>query len=157
MAPIIRSKIPPTESIPHFPRSETKLSVVLDKSQDIILELLINYTEINLAWEELSQNKEKYISNLEHTFGKGSKGNKLKAPYKDRQGEIKIYLRQQSKIPSTIKILKNPCFIRREWLESRQQWDWREGETNEDEDGKTLKRGMKEREHKVGRKVDKGG
>ena len=49
MSPIIRSKIPPTESIPHFPLSETKLSVVLDKTQDIILKLLINSTEMYLA------------------------------------------------------------------------------------------------------------
>ena len=39
MSPIIRSKTPPMESISHFPLSETKLSVVLDKTQDIILGL----------------------------------------------------------------------------------------------------------------------
>ena len=49
MSSIIRSKIQPTESILHFPLSETKLSVVLDKTQDIILELLINSTEIYLV------------------------------------------------------------------------------------------------------------
>ena len=49
MSSIIRSKIPHTESIPHFPLSKTTLSVVLDKTKDIILELLINSTEIYLA------------------------------------------------------------------------------------------------------------
>ena len=49
MSPIIRPTIPPTESVPHFPLSENKLSVLLDKTQDIILELSINSTEIYLA------------------------------------------------------------------------------------------------------------
>ena len=49
MSPLIRSVMPPMESLPYFPISETKLSVVLDKTQDIILELLINSTEIYLA------------------------------------------------------------------------------------------------------------
>ena len=49
-------------------------------------------TEIYLAWEELSQNKENYTSNLEQKFWKGSKGNKLKAPYKDRPSKIKNIL-----------------------------------------------------------------
>ena len=46
MSPIIRSKVQPIKFMPHFPPSDTKLSVVLDKTQDIILELLINSTEI---------------------------------------------------------------------------------------------------------------
>ena len=36
---IIRPTMPPAESLPHFSLSETKLSIVLDKTQDIILEL----------------------------------------------------------------------------------------------------------------------
>ena len=32
MSPIIRSKIQTTESIPHFPLGETKLSIVFDKT-----------------------------------------------------------------------------------------------------------------------------
>ena len=81
MFPIIRSKVRPTEPMPHFPLSETKLSVVLDKTQDIILELLIKSMEIYLAPEELSQNKENYISGSEQKFRKGSKGNGLRVPY----------------------------------------------------------------------------
>ena len=49
MSPIIRSKIQSRESMPHFPLSQTKLCVGLDKTQDIILELLINSIEIYLA------------------------------------------------------------------------------------------------------------
>ena len=73
MSPIIRSKVQPTETIPSFPLSETKLSVILDKTQDIILELLINSTEIYSAWEELSQNKENYVNGSEQSLGKGLK------------------------------------------------------------------------------------
>ena len=75
------------ESVPHFPLSETKISVVLDKTQDIILKFLIYSAEICLAWEELSKNNENYSSNSEQKFGKGAKGSKLKAPYKDRQNK----------------------------------------------------------------------
>ena len=82
MSPIIWYKIPSMESIPHFPVSENKLSVVLDKTQDIILELLINSMEIYLAWQQSSQNKENCMSKLEQKLGKQSKGNKLKASYK---------------------------------------------------------------------------
>ena len=78
MSPIIRPAILSTESVPHFPLSKTKLGAVLDKTQDIILELLNNSSEIYLAWKELSQNKENYISHLEQKFGKASKGNKVK-------------------------------------------------------------------------------
>ena len=68
--------MPPTESLPHFPLSELILNVVLDKTEDITLELLCNSTEIYLACEESSQNGENYISNLEQKCEKGSKGNK---------------------------------------------------------------------------------
>ena len=51
--------------------------------------ILINSTKIYLVQEESSQNKENYMSDSEQKFGKGSKGNKLKAPYKERQSEIK--------------------------------------------------------------------
>ena len=80
MSPIIR----PIESEPHFPVSEIKTSVVLDKTQDTILELLLNFAELYLAQEELSKSKENYMSKSEQGCGKGSKGNKVKAPYKDR-------------------------------------------------------------------------
>ena len=59
MSPIVRPEVESMEmSIPHFPMSETKCSVTVDKTQDIILELLINTAEIYLAHEEVSQNKE---------------------------------------------------------------------------------------------------
>ena len=51
MSPIIR----PIESEPHFPLSETKISVVLDKTQDSILELLLNTAEIYLAQEVIQE------------------------------------------------------------------------------------------------------
>ena len=53
MSSIIRS----IEYEPHFPLSETKISVVLDKTQDVILELLLNYAEIYLTQKGLSRNK----------------------------------------------------------------------------------------------------
>ena len=71
--------------MPCFPLSETKLNVVLDKIQEIILALLINSVEIYLAKEEVSQNKENPANSSERKYGQGSKGNKLRAPYKDRR------------------------------------------------------------------------
>ena len=59
--------------------------VVLDKIQDIFLVLLMNSMEIYLAQEEVPQNKEKLV---ERKYGKGSKGNKLRAPYKDRMSRV---------------------------------------------------------------------
>ena len=59
MAPIIRPEV--QLSMPYFPLNETKLSVVLDKTQEIILELLLNSVEIYLGREEISQNKEKFV------------------------------------------------------------------------------------------------
>ena len=44
--------------MPHFPMSETKLSVMIDKTQDIILELWINTVEIYLAQEDVFRNRE---------------------------------------------------------------------------------------------------
>ena len=49
------------------------------------MELLINSTEIYLAWEKLTQNEDNYIKDSVQKFGKGSEGNQLRAPYKDRQ------------------------------------------------------------------------
>ena len=57
MSPIIRSEVQSIEPMPHFLLREIKLSAVLDKTQDIILELLIISIEIYLAQEELSQYK----------------------------------------------------------------------------------------------------
>ena len=58
MSPVIRPEVQSIEMpMPCFPLSETKPSVVIDKTQDIILELLMNSMEIYLAQEEVSQNK----------------------------------------------------------------------------------------------------
>ena len=64
---------------------------MIDKTQDIILELLINKAEIYLTQEEVFKNKEmeNTANSLEWKYRKGSKGNKLKAPYKDRKGVVK--------------------------------------------------------------------
>ena len=62
MSPIIRPIIPPMESVPYVPLSETKISVILDKTLGIILEFLINSAKICLVWEELSQNEENHSS-----------------------------------------------------------------------------------------------
>ena len=60
MSPIVRPQIESIKmSMPCFPLSETKLSVLIDKTQDITLELLISTAEIYLAQKEVSQNKEK--------------------------------------------------------------------------------------------------
>ena len=77
MSPIIRPVMLPMGSLPYFPISETKPSVVLDKTQDIIIELLIKSMGIFSAQEESSQNGEKYLINLKQNFGKKSKGNKF--------------------------------------------------------------------------------
>ena len=91
MSPIIRIEQESLEvSMPHFPMSETKLSVVIDKTQDIILELLINTMEIYLAQENVFRKKEieNTTNSSEWKYGKGSKGNHIKAPYKDRKEEV---------------------------------------------------------------------
>ena len=90
MFPIIRSEVESLEvSMPHFPMRVTKLSVVIDNTQDIILQLLINTVEIYLAEEEVFRNKgiENTANSSEWKYGKRSKENKLKAPYKDRKGK----------------------------------------------------------------------
>ena len=91
MSPIIR----PIELESPFPLSETKISVVLDKTQDIILELLLHSAEIYLVQEELSNNKENCASKSKQGCGKGSKGNKLKVPYKDRPSKSILQIRDK--------------------------------------------------------------
>ena len=89
ISPIIRPEVLCIEmSKPLFSLSETKLSVVRDKTQDIIPELLMNSMEIYLAQEEGSQNKDKLLTSSERKYGKGSKGNKLTTLYKDRRNEV---------------------------------------------------------------------
>ena len=82
MSPIIRPEVESLEmAMPCFPISETKLHVVIDKTQDIIPELLINTMEIYLAQEEVF--KSKGIGNTanssEQKYEKGAMGNKLKS------------------------------------------------------------------------------
>ena len=83
MSPIIRPEIEPLEvPMPCSSMSETNLNIVKDKTQDSILEFLINTSEIYLVQERGAtiSSKQKY--------GKGSKRNKLKAPYKGRRGKV---------------------------------------------------------------------
>ena len=68
----------------------------MDKTQNIILELLLNSVEINLLQEELDKNIENIKNESKHGCGKEAKGNKLKAPYKDRPSK-KILLRASEK------------------------------------------------------------
>ena len=95
MSPIIRPEVQSIEiSMPRFPLSETKLSVVIDMTQDIILDLLMNSMEIYLVQEEVFQNKEKLVNNSGRKYGKRSKGNKLRAPCKDRRSQIESMPKQ---------------------------------------------------------------
>ena len=60
MSPNIRPEAEPIEiSMPCFSMSETKLSVMVDKIQDVIPELCINTTKIFLAQEGVSQNRDR--------------------------------------------------------------------------------------------------
>ena len=86
MSPIRRPEEP--SLIPYCFLSETKLSVVLDKTQEIILEFLPGSAEIYLARKERSRSEGKFLSNLERKYRNRSKGNKLTAPYKDRKSQI---------------------------------------------------------------------
>ena len=69
MSPIIRPEV--ELSMPHFPLSETRFSVVLDKTQEIILESLLNSVEIYLAKEETIKNKENPVKSSERKYGEG--------------------------------------------------------------------------------------
>ena len=59
MSPIRKPEEP--SLIPYCFLSETELSVVLDKTQKIILEFLLGSAEIYLAREERSRSKEKFF------------------------------------------------------------------------------------------------
>ena len=156
MSPIIRSKVQSIESLPHFPLSETKFSVVLDKTQDIILELLINSTEIYLAQEEFSQNKENYISSSEQKFGKGSKGNKLKAPYKDKQCGIESIPQTTSKRPFHYKDPKESLFYKERMAKVKKTIRLGGKERHMKTKMKNQQR-RKGRKYKMGGKIDKTG
>ena len=120
ISPIIRPEVQSIEmSMPHFPLSETKLSVVIDKTQDIILNLLMNCMEIYLAQEVVSQNKEKIVSSSERKYRKGSKGNKLRALYKDRSSKVESTPKQFVRKPFHYNEPKTLYFIRKQWQKLR--------------------------------------
>ena len=113
MSQIIMPEVQSIEmSMSHFPLSTTKLSVVTDKSQDIILELLMNSMEIYLAQEELSQNKEKLVKSSERKYGKGCKENKLRAPYKDEKSGIESTPKQSVSRPFHYNLPKESLFYK---------------------------------------------
>ena len=93
MSPIIR----PTEFKSSLPLREAEIEVVLDKIQNIIFELLLNSAEIYLVQEELAKHKENIKNKYKQGCGKKSKGNKLKAPYKD--GPSKNILQRRNEKP----------------------------------------------------------
>ena len=120
MSPIIRPEVQSIEmSMPHFPLSETKCSVVIDKTQDIIPELLMNVMEIYLAQEEVSQNKEKLVNSSERKYGEGPKGNKLRAPYKDRRSKVESTPKQFVRKPFHYIEPKESLFYKEQWQKSK--------------------------------------
>ena len=66
--------------------------------------------EICLVQEELHKNKENIKNTSKHRCGKESKGNKLKAPYKDRPS--KNMLQRRSEKPYHYKNLKESLFYK---------------------------------------------
>ena len=81
----------------------------------------------------------------------------IKAPYKERQGEIKNIPQTIIKKPLHYKNPNESLFYKERMARVKTTVRLRGKEANEDEDRKTMKRGTKEREHKVGRKVNKEG
>ena len=113
MLPIIRPEVWSIEmSVPHFLLNKTKLSIVIDKTQDIILEFLINTLEIYLAQKKVSQNKEKLVNSSEREVWEGSKGNKLRALYKDRKSGIESTHKQSVRKPFHYNLPKESLFYK---------------------------------------------
>ena len=113
MSPIIRADIQSIEmSKSHFPLSKTKLSIVIDKTQDTILELLMNSMEIYVVQEEVSQNKEKLVSSSERKYGKGFKGKNLRALYKERRNEVESTPKQSFRRPFHYSLPKESLFYK---------------------------------------------
>ena len=67
---------------------ETKLSIMIDKTQDIILQLLINTAKKYLAQEEVFKSKgiENTANSSEQKYEKMSKGNKLQSSIQRAKG-----------------------------------------------------------------------
>ena len=57
MSPIVRPEV--QLSMSHFPLSDTRVTVFLDRSQEVILEFVLNSVEIYLAKKETVKNKER--------------------------------------------------------------------------------------------------
>ena len=74
LSPIIR----PMELESPLPLSETRTSVVLDKTQDIILELLLHSAEIYLIQKELSKTRRIAQVSLKKNMERGPKEISLK-------------------------------------------------------------------------------
>ena len=106
MFPIVR----PIEFESSLPLGEDKIKVVLDKTQNIILELLLSSAEIYLIQKELGKNKDNIKNKSKHWCGQESKGNKLKAPYKDKPSKNIL---QRSEKPYHYKYPKESFFIKR--------------------------------------------
>ena len=106
MSPIVR----PIEFKSSIPLREAEIEAVLDKTLNIILELLLNSAEIHLVQEELSKNKANVTHKSKQGCGKRSKGNKLKAPYKDRPS--KNILQRRNEKPYHYKNPKESLFYK---------------------------------------------
>ena len=68
--------------------------------------------EIYLAQEEVSHNKEKPVNSSERKYGKGSKGNTLRAPYKDRRNEVDSTPKQSVRKPFHYNLPKESLFYK---------------------------------------------
>ena len=117
MSPIVRL----IEFESYLPLKEAKIEVVLGQNQNIIWELLLNSVEIYLVQEELDRNEENIENKSKHGCGKESKGDKLKAPYKDRPS--KNILQKEMKNPIFIKLWKSLYSIKRGWQRRKLQED----------------------------------
>ena len=157
MSPIMRSKVQSMESMPHFPLSKTKLSVVFDKNHGIILELLINSAEIYLVREELSQNKENHVSSSEQKFRKGSNGNRLKAPYQDRQDGIGCIPQKTIERPFHYKDPKESLFYKESMVKVKKITRLRKKERQAKTSTENNKGKEEEIKCKMGREIDKTG
>ena len=71
--------------------SKTKLSIVLDITQEIILEFVLRSAEIYPAREKQSKTEEQFLSSSGRKYRNVSKGNRLRAPYKNRNNEINVH------------------------------------------------------------------
>ena len=115
MSPIIRSEVQSIEiSMPHFPLSGTKLSVAPDKTQEIILELLMNSMEISLVQEKVFQNR-KVCKQLRKEVWEGVQGKKVKTSVQRLKEKGRKYAKQFIRKPINY-IEPKEYFTRKQWL-----------------------------------------